>query len=126
MTTTTTIDRDTAIAIAANLNELEKQIRLFGDGTHSNTYVEDAEAREGIRAEIEDMANGLAMTLDKQSYLWPATGQGQKYGTLFLFVSRRLCRDRYGTGAYSAGKLLERAGHASSMATNCRLPFSSR
>ncbi len=50
----------------------------------------------------------------------------QKNGSLFLSVTGRLCRDGYGTLANSALKTPERRLHVSSMATNFRLPFSSR
>ncbi len=52
----------------------------------------------------------------------PATQVGLDRG-----VTTRLFRDGYGTGANSDKfKALERFAHVSSMATNCRLPFSSR
>lgn len=74
---TTTMTDDQARDLADTISTLEAKLRRHGDGSRSSTYEENAEAREGVKAEIMDMADGLGTTLDMQSYLWPATRQGQ-------------------------------------------------
>jgi len=57
----------------------------------------------------------------------PAGGQEAEVWKSVPLRDTTTVQEGYGTGAHSvSGMSLERCAHLSSMATNCRLPFSSR
>ncbi len=56
----------------------------------------------------------------------PAMGQGAEVWKSSPLRDTATVQGGYGAGAYSTERLPERNAHLSSMATNCRLPFSSR